>query len=84
MALQLVTGDAPAYWASALINGDWSGLDEAEKGQAIAFVTWLGAWPVSCDPAGFKRVHDATQFGALAADCETYSALVEGESGHAS
>jgi hypothetical protein len=29
--VETITG--PAYWASALVNGDWSGLNETERDQ---------------------------------------------------
>ena len=82
MALAIVKGTAPAYWASYLINGDGSSLDGEEQAQADKFRAWL----VSPDPRGsvvscsdesfFAHRHDATQFGVLAADCVTYEALI--------
>lgn len=73
-----VTGTAPSHWASYLINGDASGLDQSEIDQASKFIAWLGAMPVSCDDAGFMWTHDAMRVcGTLASDCQTYVALVE-------
>lgn len=88
--MMTVTGTAPAAWASYLINGDGSGLEADEADKAERFADWLvsGQWQtgsiVSCsDDEFFCHRHDATQFGALAAMCVTYTALVE-ESGYAS
>ncbi|KRR22149.1 DUF6926 domain-containing protein [Bradyrhizobium retamae] len=79
MALITVTGTAPSYWACYFINGDASGLDEEEIQQADKFIEWLGATPCSCeDDVGFLNWHDARRVcGTLAADCYTYTALVE-------
>lgn len=77
MALETVTGTAPSYWASYFINGDSSGMEDEEIRQADAFADWLGGYIVSCEDAGFMRYHDAQPFGTLAADCQTYTALIE-------
>ncbi|MCK1671094.1 hypothetical protein [Bradyrhizobium sp. 150] len=77
MPLETVTGTAPSYWACYFINGDASGMEDSEIAQADQFAAWLGGPIVSCDEAGFMRWHDATQFGALASDCQTYTALIE-------
>ena len=67
---------APSAWASYLINGDASGLDDGEEDAVDAWIESLG-WgsPTDCEDAGFIAYHDAHQF-ALAADCQTYSFLV--------
>jgi hypothetical protein len=78
MALETVTGTAPSYWASYFINGDSSGMDESEIRQADAFAKWLGGSIVDCgEESEFMSWHDARQFGTLAANCCTYTALVE-------
>ena len=85
MAFQTVTGTAPGFWANALINGDWSQLDVAESRQCSQFRDWLTSPDprgsvVSCsDDSFFAHRHDATQFGVLAADCLTYTALINVE-----
>ena len=38
---------APAYWASALINRDFSSLDEVEHKEVLCFINQHGD-PVSC------------------------------------
>lgn len=75
-----VTGTAPAYWASYLINGDASGIDDSDVEQADKFAAWLGGNIVSCsDDSFFAHYHDARQFGTLAADCLEYTALIHTE-----
>lgn len=67
---------APSLWASYLLNGDGSGLSDAERAQADAWLAWVDkSAPVSCEPAGFKWRHDASQLGVLGTDCETYTFL---------
>ncbi len=73
--LTIETYTAPSAWASYLINGDFSGLDEADLEAARAFVQWVGSDPVSCEDAGFRNTHDAWQFCPLSADCQTYTFL---------
>ena len=64
---------APSCWASYLINGDASGIDEDDQREADAFVESVGAGsPVDCTDAGFIRRPD---FGKLAGDCQTYTFL---------
>jgi len=81
--LELIFGNAPSAWASYLINGDSSGLEESDIQEADQFAKWLGGYIVDCtseddeNHPGFMRWHDAAQFGTLAADCTQYTALVE-------
>lgn len=81
MARELIaiTGVAPSHWAGYFINGDADSLDSEERAQADAFAEWLGGVPCSCEEYGFSWSHDAMRFGALAANCETYTAIVECE-----
>ena len=72
------TRTAPSAWASYLINGDDSGIDEADKTAADAFVTQYGS-PVSCEDAGFIWVHDAHHIDPRGADCQVYEFLVKQE-----
>jgi len=78
-----IYGNAPSYWASYLVNGDSSGLEQEDIEQADKFAEWLGGNIVDCtgehddNHPGFMRYHDAQQFGTLAADCAQYTALVE-------
>ncbi|UUV43175.1 hypothetical protein RCCWILLIS_3 [Rhodobacter phage RcCWillis] len=77
MAFKVETATAPSAWASYLINGDDSGLDDGESATVDAWVARMG-WgaPVSCDDAGFLWWHDARQECHLGADCQEYSFLV--------
>ena len=77
MKLEKFTGTAPSRWASYFINGDLSGMDDPEIAQADRFAEWLGGNIVDREDAGFMVHHDARQFGVLASDCQTYTALVQ-------
>lgn len=73
---ETITATAPSYWASYLINGDASGMDDGEIARADAFAAWLCGDIVDCEDDGFRHWHDARQFGVLAADCCVYTALI--------
>lgn len=84
MTLSTLTATAPSHWANALINGDWSEITSDEAIQINKFRDYLISGDpsgsiVSCEDAGFMWNHEATQFGALASDCQTYVALVDME-----
>jgi hypothetical protein len=71
--MQLATLTAPTAWASYLINGDASGLEDAEVTTINVWLTAEGVgYCVNCTDAGFLSHHDASGF-ALAADCQTYT-----------
>lgn len=86
MTLAIVSGTAPDYWASFLINGDGSSLDGEEQAKASKFRDWLVSGDsrgsiVSCsEEPFFVHQHDAAQFGVLPAMCVTYDALINAES----
>jgi len=68
------TFELPSFWASALINGDASGLSDEDEKKLDAFTDFMteeygSCWAIDCtnDPH-FKRYHDATRFGVLACD----------------
>lgn len=72
-ALKPETYTAPSGWASYLINGDASGIDDNDQREADAFVESVGAGsPVDCTDAGFIHRPD---FGKLAGDCQAYTFL---------
>jgi hypothetical protein len=72
-ALTTETYTAPSSWASYLINGDASGIDDDDQREADAFVESVGAGsPVDCEDVGFIRRPD---FGKLAGDCQRYTFL---------
>lgn len=77
MALETVTATAPSHWACYFIYGDVGDMEDNEIAQANAFAAWLGGNIVDCEDAGFIHYHDARQFGVLASDCQTYTALIE-------
>ena len=71
---------APSHWASALVNGDRSGLTDAEERDLDAWTATLG------DRRHIVDVDDGGDFGAfyfpsegrsLGCDLATYTALVE-------
>lgn len=73
MPLTVYTFEAPAHWASALINGDCSSFDDAEQAE---FDAWCAAHPAECaevvdcgEESWFGR------FNGLGTDLLTYNAL---------
>lgn len=76
--LETVTATAPSAWASYLINGDDSGIEESDVRAADAFCEFVDAGsPVDCADAGFVAYCDARNWGMIdcAADCQTYTFL---------
>ncbi len=75
MKLTLHEYTLPAHWASYLINGDASGIDEADQLAADAFLSKHNLpGPVSCsDEQWFAARNDA---GTLAGDVMTYGFLI--------
>jgi hypothetical protein len=75
MSIKTVEYTLPNYWASALIDGDYSGDNDAE----IAVINeWLADHPYhSCidvaDDASFMRYHDASSYGVLACNVATFT-----------
>jgi len=62
----------PAHWASALINGDYSGLDYKEADELDAWVRFAKpGYCVGCsDEAEFCGRNDATNLGG---DCLVFT-----------
>lgn len=73
--MKTFTLTAPSHWASAIMNRNYSGLSKEETSQLNTFLA-INSVSFSdclhCEDAGFKRYHDATAQGVLAADCQTY------------
>jgi len=71
------TATAPRAWASYLINGDASGIDDDDRKAADAWIAEFcdGLQPVDCEEAGFIWRHDAHYWLPLGADCERYTFL---------
>ncbi|MEI6084005.1 MAG: hypothetical protein WCS70_06855 [Verrucomicrobiota bacterium] len=75
--MKVFTATAPAAWASYLINNDDSGLDRAELAAADKWIRRMDLGrPISCEPAGITRYHDAVTECPYLAECETYTFLV--------
>ena len=65
--MQIETYELPAFWASALINSDYSGMDEADEEALEAWMTdtFVGVHSTCVDVAyetGFTRWHDANLY----------------------
>lgn len=69
----------PTHWASALVNGDESGLDEDEVKSMDAFLddmlaTYGQCWCIDVgEDLGFMTHHDARPFGVLARDVSEFT-----------
>lgn len=68
----------PTYWASALINDDWSGYEEDEIGQIQDLLQLSDLKKYFCvdvkDDSGFQRCPSywSASFGLLDGDYSTY------------
>lgn len=78
--MQIEYFDLPSHWASALVNGDETGLEHEDERALGRFVDWMVAEYGAChclasieDDVGFARHHDATRFGVLACDVSTFA-----------
>lgn len=70
----------PAHWASAIVNGDESGMDDADSKAFTAWITWFQrecgtiiTCSVFSDEPQFVKYHGATRQGVLAAMCHQYA-----------
>jgi hypothetical protein len=60
--MNLITYKLPAYWASYLINGDASGLENGEREQIDAFLDSEGLGsPLDCSDESEFGYNDATK-----------------------
>lgn len=76
--LKQITITAPSAWASYLINGDSSGLEDEDIKACDKWIEREGVGgPCSCEDAGFIKWHDAYNEMPLAADCQEYLFLYE-------
>jgi hypothetical protein len=74
MPIKTISINAPASWASAIINGDYSGLDKQERSNINEFLAREGlsfADAIDAQDAGFMRDHPASDLTG-AAECMTY------------
>lgn len=63
----------PAYWASALINDDWTGTSDEEEHEIKHWLDWEQpgyCCSVSDEEASFHWKNDATDLGG---DCLTFT-----------
>jgi hypothetical protein len=85
MKFDTLTLSLPAHWLPALINCDYTGLDEAEY---AALCRWEDdtlrefGHVAYCLPEGdaeahFVRYHDAAEYGVLACDCYDVTLVFE-------
>jgi hypothetical protein len=68
--VEIITVTLPAYWASALINGDWSGLEYAAPDEAVKAKAWQmesGLRVLSCGEEQF-----VARFDGLLTECLEY------------
>lgn len=68
----------PAHWASYLVNGDASGMDDDDVEQVDYVIAHLfPECSATCvnvdDDAGFVNFHDARVHGVLPCDCATFT-----------
>lgn len=72
--MKFVEYTLPSHWASALINGDHSGMEEAEEAELLAFIkAERPGYCVGCgDEEFFSACHDAMEF-ALPSDCLVFT-----------
>ena len=69
----------PVHWASSLVNGDDTGLDDIEQEQLEAFSDYMVNKYGKCycvdaklDDAVFTSYHDANEVGVLACECAIF------------
>lgn len=75
MSFDTVTHKAPAAWASYLINGDATGIEDSEQSDCDAWLESIGlGGPVDVEECGFDVVflHGGARF---AGDVAEYSFL---------
>ncbi|WP_048647514.1 hypothetical protein [Nitratireductor soli] len=73
--MKTITLTAPSHWASAIINGDYSGLDEEDVSALNSFLALQGVSfsdALTCEDAGFRWRHDASP-AVGGADCQEYT-----------
>lgn len=75
--MELSTYWLPAHWAPALINSDFSGMEEEDKEALMRVIAGEQLPdPIACgDEPEFRKCHDAQPYGVLACDCLEYTFL---------
>lgn len=62
----------PEHWAPALINNDWTGIEDAEEEKCMEQFLQdnPGLCCVDCDEdSSFVKYHDAADYGVLPSQC---------------
>lgn len=74
----------PAHWASAIVNGDETGMDDADAAAFNAWIEWFQAecgtiltCDVFSDEPQFVKYHGATRHGVLACMCHQYTFITD-------
>jgi hypothetical protein len=69
--MDTTTYTLPAHWAPALVNDDWTGLDDDDNDRLTALLTDEQLLPcLSCtEEPFFCTHHDARPWGVLACNC---------------
>ena len=79
MAIETETFELPVHWATALMYGDESNLDESEVESIESFIDWMeekygACWLLNVDDESwFSRYHDASDFGVLACEVTNFT-----------
>jgi len=79
MSISTEQYELPVYWASALINGDESGLEEDDLKALRDFERYMITVHGKCwcldveEDSWFSSHHDATRYGILACDVALYT-----------
>ena len=72
--LKIIQVIAPSVWASYLINGDASSLNQEDIEACDNFVASLPVKNcIDCTDCGFLNLHDAYEFMPLGGDCAEYT-----------
>jgi len=51
--IEVITEEAPSYWAPYLINGDHSGMEQSEIEQCDKWLKWTGGRVTDCSEESF-------------------------------
>ena len=73
MDIELLEFEAPAHWASALINGDTSGLDYCGPSCVAEFESWCNANPTLLNVVDCSLETHIGTFNGLQTELLTYT-----------
>lgn len=77
MKMQSETYSLPVYWASYLINGDASGLEDTDQAKCDAFLQSLPYGWYCVDVSEESHFRHSNDAGTLAGDCADYTFIRE-------